>query len=48
VASKLNIKTIHYETGLRSQHHTIPEKINQLVTDAISDLFFTISDNTVI
>lgn len=43
VAAKLNIKTIHYEAGLRSRDRTMPEEINRLVTDAISDLFFTTS-----
>ncbi len=43
VASKLNIKTIHYEAGLRSNDRTMPEEINRLVTDAISDIFFTTS-----
>lgn len=43
VAAKMNIKTIHYEAGLRSYDRTMPEEINRLVTDAISDLFFTSS-----
>lgn len=43
VAAKMNIKTIHYEAGLRSFDRTMPEEINRLVTDAISDLFFTTS-----
>ncbi len=43
VAAKLNIKTIHYEAGLRSNDRTMPEEINRLVTDAISDVFFTTS-----
>ena len=43
VAAKMNIKIIHYEAGLRSYDRTMPEEINRLVTDAISDLFFTIS-----
>lgn len=43
VAAKLNIKTIHYEAGLRSRDRSMPEEINRLVTDAISDYFFTTS-----
>jgi UDP-N-acetylglucosamine 2-epimerase (non-hydrolysing) len=43
VAAKMNIKTIHYEAGLRSRDRSMPEEINRLVTDAISDYFFTTS-----
>jgi len=43
VAAKLNIKTIHYEAGLRSNDRTMPEEINRLVTDSISDYFLTTS-----
>jgi UDP-N-acetylglucosamine 2-epimerase (non-hydrolysing) len=43
VAAKLNIKTIHYEAGLRSNDRNMPEEINRLVTDAISDVFLTTS-----
>jgi UDP-N-acetylglucosamine 2-epimerase (non-hydrolysing) len=43
VAAKLGIKTIHYEAGLRSNDRTMPEEVNRLVTDAISDYFITTS-----
>ena len=43
VAAKLHIKTCHYEAGLRSGDRNMPEEINRLVTDAITDLFFTTS-----
>lgn len=43
VAAKLGIKNIHYEAGLRSRDRSMPEEINRLVTDAISDLFLTTS-----
>lgn len=43
VAVKMGIKTIHYEAGLRSNDRSMPEEINRLVTDAISDIFITTS-----
>jgi len=47
VASKLGIKLIHVEAGLRSGDRTMPEEINRLCTDAISDMLFCTSNNAV-
>lgn len=44
VAKKLNIKVAHVEAGIRSGDLTMPEEINRMVTDAISDYFFTTSE----
>ena len=40
-AKKLNIKVCHIEAGLRSGDINMPEEINRLVTDRISDLLLT-------
>ena len=41
VAKRLNIKVCHIEAGLRSGDMSMPEEINRLVTDRISDLLLT-------
>lgn len=41
VAVKKNIPVIHVEAGLRSGDRTMPEEINRVLTDQISDLLFT-------
>jgi UDP-N-acetylglucosamine 2-epimerase (non-hydrolysing) len=43
-AKKLNIKVAHVEGGIRSGDLSMPEEINRMVTDSISDYFFTTSE----
>src|SRR5690606_39473222 len=44
VAKKLNTKVAHIEAGIRSWDLSMPEEINRMVTDAITDYFFTTSE----
>ena len=44
VAKKMNVKVIHVEGGIRSWDLTMPEEINRMVTDSITDYFFTTSE----
>lgn len=41
IAKRLNIKVCHIEAGLRSGDMSMPEEINRLVTDRLSDLLLT-------
>ena len=45
VAKKLKTKVAHVEAGIRSFDLTMPEEINRMVTDSISDYFFTTSES---
>lgn len=40
VSKKLNISLAHVEAGLRSGDMTMPEEVNRIVTDSISDWYF--------
>ncbi len=40
-AKKMGVKVAHVEAGLRSFDRSMPEEINRILTDSISDLFFT-------
>ena len=43
VAKKAGVKVAHVEGGIRSGDLTMPEEINRMVTDSITDYFFTTS-----
>lgn len=43
-AKKLNIKVAHVEAGIRSFDLSMPEEINRMVTDSITDYFFTTTE----
>ncbi len=45
VCAKLGVKIAHVEAGLRSRDRSMPEEINRILTDAISDLLLTTSQD---
>ena len=47
VAPKLHIPVIHVEAGLRSFNNKMPEEINRIITDKISDMLFCSSEKSV-
>ena len=44
VGKKMGIKVAHVEGGIRSWDLSMPEEINRMVTDSITDYFFTTSE----
>jgi len=44
VAQKMGVKVAHVEAGIRSGDWSMPEEINRMVTDSISNYFFTTSE----
>src|ERR687895_1752298 len=45
VCSKLGVRVAHVEAGLRSRDRQMPEEINRILTDQISDLLLTPSED---
>lgn len=43
-SQKLGIKVAHIEAGIRSNDWSMPEEINRLLTDSISNYYFTTSE----
>ena len=43
-AKKMGVRVAHVEAGIRSGDLSMPEEINRMATDALTDLFFTTSE----
>lgn len=50
VAQKMQVKVVHEEAGIRPGDLSMPEEINRLVTDSITNYFFTTTEvaNTIL
>ncbi len=46
-AKKLNLKLAHIESGLRAHTYSLPEEMNRVLTDRVTDLLFCPSEDAV-